>query len=1156
MIRNLFIIALTLLSFNLSASHFIGGEITWECDTDPSSPDYGKYVFYMYIYQDCDGIDFSYTFPEYITVHNNPLMTTDIQMNFNDTNDISTTGVSSGGIGNCYDCDNQPTNIFGAVREWVYKSDPITISGTPPSDGWHFTWGTCCRSSLLTQGMADMDWTIRSVMYPYTDPSGTVLPNGNMCHDNSPIFKEKPKALLCTGYPFAYSHLAFDVDLDSISYSWSEPLGAEFSYNAANPISTALAFDPPYSAILPIPGNPTLNPNNGEISFLSNTVGVFVTCVKVAAFKCGQLVAEVYRDVNVALAACGTLPNGLQNSPPVITPPNGTQDWITTINSSTLPSYETTIMAGELVQFSVIATDNDINATGNLQNLALEVEGGQLDPNLALSNPASFIVTSSSPGNITGDFSWQSNCDHMQDYGCGRQGGAFTFNLKSYDDFCPANGIVIATITINVIPPQPDLRCVSVNGSGDVNLSFSFPEGVVDTNIQYNIYHSNQILGPFALIDSVRFPDTNYLHVSAGADLIKSYYYLLGNISCGSNLVSTDSLLYSDTLSSILMEVTAIDYGTIAELEWNQICTPLLSSSSLDYDLHYMNISGTDVIDTTLINPMLLTYDFMGDNCDYYPEFYVEISDESGCVSRSSIATINLLDTITPTTPQIKSVSVDNSGLTTLMWTNSINSGLLDTIFYIIYFQDEDGSWTTIDTVSDGLNSYIYNNSNADNYIESYKVRAIDSCGNARSRSLRHNTILLYEGINICDYSILFEWNKYLNWNNGVSHYKIFISELNNDNIISNSVNRITGNTEFLLQDVTALSSYTVYVEAYNEDSTYIARSNELSLNVDLPTKPAFNYIEYATVNLENGLIELSCIVDDNAIIDHYDVYRTDEYNINETGINFIKINEVNFTGNGNIVYTDDEADSRVSSYFYKIYPIDTCGVTQTPNPVDDPSYDGSDWYVKTILLNIEKNIDYSSSPSFANEFTNTISFNEYEKWLGEVSTYELFRSVNNEPYNILPLHTWNRESSPNEPLVFIDKVTNEGKGNGRFCYYIKATEGNATPYGSVYEGSYSNTICISQTPVIYMPNTFTPNNDEHNELFMPVTYFVSEVGYKFSIYNQSGAEIFSTETPLKGWDGTYKGKKVQNDNYVYLLQYLNGDNSVIEKTGVITLVR
>ena len=676
--RNLILLFVILMTIQSYASHFIGGEITWECNSDPTSPDYGKYTFFLKIYQDCDGIDFSTT-NQLLTVHNNPTMG-NINVNFVSTTDISTTGVSDAQP--CYDCDNQPFGQFGAVKEWLYSSGPITLNGTPPAVGWHFTWGSCCRSSQLTQGMNDDDWTIRSVMYPYTDPSGTVFPNGNMCHDSSPIFKEEPKSILCTGYPFSYSHLAFDVELDSLSYSWAEPLGDEFNYNPATPNSIALPFAAPYTVNSPIPGNPTLNNNNGEISFFSNTAGIFVTCIKVASFKCGQIVAEVFRDVNVALISCGTLPNGAQNLPPVITPPLGPQNWLTNLNPSTgLPSYETTVMAGELVSFSVVANDNDINSTGGLQDLSLEVEGGQLDPLLAVSNVATFTVTSSAPGNISGDFLWESNCDHMQDYGCGRQGGAYTFNLKAYDDFCPANGIVIATITINVIPPQPDLRCLAVDASGGVDLYYSFPQGVVDTNIKYDIYHSKQLGGPYALLDSTFYPDTNYYHPGSGANNSQSYYYLLGSVTCGTNVGAvSDSLLFSDTLSTILMNSYAVDFGVAADLSWNPIHDPLLPSSNTDYDLHHINANN---IDNIIISTPNLTHKFFTDDCDYVPSFYVEIADISGCVSRSSISSVQLQDTLSPLTPEIKDISVNNQGNAVVSWIPSLGAD-----FYIIYIQD------------------------------------------------------------------------------------------------------------------------------------------------------------------------------------------------------------------------------------------------------------------------------------------------------------------------------------------------------------------------------------------------------------------------------------------------------------------------------------
>ena len=1142
--RILLFFLISIFSINLSASHFVGGEITWECDNDPLSSDYGKYTFYLTIYQDCDGIDFSSSYD--ITIHNHPSLSS-ITLPLESTDDISPTGVA--GSVPCYDCGNQPNGQFGAIKEWSYVSAPITITGTPPVNGWHFTWGSCCRSGQITNiPSPDIeDWTVRSVMYPYTDASGTIFPNGNMCHDNSPIFKEQPKSILCTGYPFSYSHLAFDVELDSLSYSWAEPLDDNFSYNAANPSATALAYALPYTVNSPIPGNPTLNNENGEISFLSFTSGVFVTAVKVEAYKCDQLVAEVFRDVNVALLGCGTLPNGAQNSPPIITAPLGPQNWTTNLNPSTgLPSYETTIMAGELVSFSVVATDNDINTTGNLQTLSLEVNGGQLDLAYALSNPATFTVISSSPGNISGDFVWQSNCDHMQDYGCGREGGAFTFNMKSFDDFCPANGIVIATITINVIPPKPDLRCLSVDSVGGVELSFVFPDGVVDTNIKYDIYHSKQFSANYTLLDSVYYPDSIYIHSNSNADISQSFYYLLGTVSCGTNIgAGNDSLLFSDTLSTILMNSTAINMGVTADLNWNTMHSPLIPSSSDDYILHYIN----DIDSVYSILPDTFSQ-VDGDQCDYIPGFYVEISDASGCISKSSVTSLNLLDTISPLTPVVKDVSVNPLGKSVISWLSSIG-----TDYYIIYIEDVNGAWITLDTVAFGINSYEFINSSAFEGVENFSIRAVDSCGNSRMKSLEHNSIFLVNSSDICDYSISLDWNDYVNWENGVSHYNVFLLEIDQDNVSISTEIRVSSDTKYLINNINSLSTYTVYIVAYNEDSTFSSISNVINLNIVLANRPLFNYLEYASVNHDNGLVEINCLVDNNAVIAHYDIYRTEEFDINGVGVNYSKIDEVQFSGNTNFIFNDNLTNTNKTSYRYKVFPVDTCGVSLSPPSVDNPSYLGDVSFAQTILLGVEKNIDYSENLSLSNQYTNTLFFNEYEKWLGGVSRYELYRSVNDEPFNLLPLYTWNRNNS-DEELNYIDVVTNYGDGNGRFCYYIKAIEGNVTPYASAPFGSYSNITCVYQTPVVFVPNTFTPNRDDHNEIFKPFTYFVSGNGYLFSIYNKQGEKLFETNDPQKGWDGSFKNSQVQNDNYVYYLKYVNGDGELTENTGVINLVR
>ena len=141
-----------------------------------------------------------------------------------------------------------------------------------------------------------------------------------------------------------------------------------------------------------------------------------------------------------------------------------------------------------------------------------------------------------------------------------------------------------------MVPPEPDLRCLAVDASGGVEVYLTYPIGVSDPNIKYDLYFSKQIDGPYSLLDSIFYPDTTFYHSGSDANLSKSYYYLVGTGTCGTNISSVNNVeLYSDTLSTILMNSTAINMGLTADLNWNPTHNPLIPSSSTDYDLHYIH---------------------------------------------------------------------------------------------------------------------------------------------------------------------------------------------------------------------------------------------------------------------------------------------------------------------------------------------------------------------------------------------------------------------------------------------------------------------------------------------------------------------------------------------------------------------------------------
>jgi gliding motility-associated-like protein len=72
---------------------------------------------------------------------------------------------------------------------------------------------------------------------------------------------------------------------------------------------------------------------------------------------------------------------------------------------------------------------------------------------------------------------------------------------------------------------------------------------------------------------------------------------------------------------------------------------------------------------------------------------------------------------------------------------------------------------------------------------------------------------------------------------------------------------------------------------------------------------------------------------------------------------------------------------------------------------------------------------------------------------------------------------------------------------------------------------------------VYYIPNSFTPDGDQYNQVFMPIfTYGIDPSNYSLEIYNRWGELIFESKNPAIGWDGTYSpdGIQCQNGSYIY----------------------
>jgi gliding motility-associated-like protein len=92
----------------------------------------------------------------------------------------------------------------------------------------------------------------------------------------------------------------------------------------------------------------------------------------------------------------------------------------------------------------------------------------------------------------------------------------------------------------------------------------------------------------------------------------------------------------------------------------------------------------------------------------------------------------------------------------------------------------------------------------------------------------------------------------------------------------------------------------------------------------------------------------------------------------------------------------------------------------------------------------------------------------------------------------------------------------------------------------------------------VSIPNTFTPNYDGLNDIFIPVftSYGFDQRSYQLEIFDRWGSLIFTTNDYKKGWDGLYKLNPIKEEVYVYRIRFKTSDGNSIDKYGHVTLLR
>jgi len=138
------------------------------------------------------------------------------------------------------------------------------------------------------------------------------------------------------------------------------------------------------------------------------------------------------------------------------------------------------------------------------------------------------------------------------------------------------------------------------------------------------------------------------------------------------------------------------------------------------------------------------------------------------------------------------------------------------------------------------------------------------------------------------------------------------------------------------------------------------------------------------------------------------------------------------------------------------------------------------------------------------------------------------------------------------EEFSFDDILDNSVSG----CYAITSVDSSGN------ESAFSDIICSSNCPLYELPNVFTPNGDNANDLFIPrQNRFVESIDLK--VFNRWGELVFETTDPQINWDGTnFRGAELAEAVYYYKCNVeestigRNLGQSIGQLSGSITIIR
>lgn len=359
--------------------------------------------------------------------------------------------------------------------------------------------------------------------------------------------------------------------------------------------------------------------------------------------------------------------------------------------------------------------------------------------------------------------------------------------------------------------------------------------------------------------------------------------------------------------------------------------------------------------------------------------------------------------------------------------------------------------------------------------------------------------------------SALLSWNFYRGWDS-VLRYEIYREKTGDPGSLVR-IGSVPGDSAFFVD--TGIICYQEHF--YKIKALETGGFDQRSWSDSSGTKPVYvphvpsNKIIRATV-LDNRYALLDWKKPQNVNVKRYLVEKSKD------GNQYRLLNRW-ITGEDNS-FVDHAVNVQKQDYFYRMRVMDSCG--------DTGGYSNTG---KTILLKVR--LDEKYRP--------VLNWTRYRKWASGVGRYDIELMQSNGRFGKIAM-------TGHEDTVFTDTLTGLNSLS-RYRYRIIARRKDDPSVISV-----SNEDVADGESKIYIPNSFTPNGDDLNDIFKPRSVYLES--YNLKVFNRWGDKLFETNNINEGWDGTSLGKPCQEDVYIYLVQAVGIDSKHYQLDGDVTLLR